>query len=192
MQYNFVVMGPPLCGKGTQSKNIAKRFGNCIVSPGDIFRKEVKKNSELGKKVKNIVHAGKLVPDLIVIEAIKPRLNSSECKNKGFILDGFPRTFEQLKFLENFCLKTDRKITHVILLQIDENEMIERSHGRKRIDDQSIAILKTRNRLYKNETIPIIQYYSNNDMLIEIDGMGSIGEVWIRLYEEIIKKVHMK
>jgi len=183
----FTFLGPPLCGKGTQANLLAEKLGFFVISPGDIFREAIDQNSDLGKKVRAMVLSGKLVPDKIVIDAITPLLEKPSC-NKGFILDGFPRTMGQLKFMEGFGATKNRAITMVILLEIDWEEMVKRSKGRKRMDDRSIEILEARLNAYKTQTLPVISYYRKKSLLLEIDGVGPIPEVWQRLYLRIGKK----
>lgn len=181
---NFVVLGPPLCGKGTQSGLLAEKLQLCVISPGEIFREAISSDTELGRQVRDIVHSGRLVHNNIVIDAVMPFLTGSRC-NGGFVLDGFPRTAGQLEFLDDFSATKNRKISGVILIEIDKEEMVKRSCGRDRVDDRSIDVLETRLRAYRNQTLPVISEYHKRELLIETDGMGTIEEVWERLWTKV-------
>jgi len=185
--FDLAILGPPLCGKGNHANLIVKELGLCVISTGQIFRDAMNRNSKLGREVRNIVHAGKLVPDDIVIRAVKPRFDSWRCR-RGFVLDGFPRTMGQLNFLEKLLSQKRTELKMVVLLQITKEEMFKRSTRRKRIDDRSPKVLETRWKVYQNETVPVISWYRHNGCLLEINGISPIPKVWARIRTQIQKK----
>lgn len=185
----FIFLGPPLCGKGTQGKNLAKKYDYCIVSPGDIFRQEIKDNTELGLKVKNYVITGKLVPNKIVNDVIKKYLDMPSCMS-GFVLDGFPRTMEQLEYLNT--LKISSADLSAIILLIDKEEsfkrVVKRKQIEKRVDDELSKVLEIRWKEYYDKTVPVIEFYKSRGKAIMIDGIGSVKEIEKRISESLIKK----
>jgi adenylate kinase len=187
----FIFLGPPLCGKGTQGKNLAKKYDYCIVSPGDIFRQEIKNSTELGLKVKNYVNAGKLVPNNIVNDVIKKYLDMPNCKS-GFVLDGFPRTMEQLEYLNT--MKISSADLSAIILLIDKEEsfkrVVKRKQIEKRVDDELSKVLEIRWKEYYEKTVPVIEFYKSRGNAIMIDGIGSIKEIEKRITESLIQKTN--
>ena len=127
---DLIFLGPPGAGKGTQAKMLVERYGIPQVSTGDILRAAVAEGTDLGKKAKEYMEAGKLVPDEVVIGIIEERLKQSDCE-KGFILDGFPRTVPQAEALDKVLEKMGRKIDHVLTLDVPEEELIRRLTGRR-------------------------------------------------------------
>ncbi|MFC1566192.1 adenylate kinase family protein, partial [Candidatus Neomarinimicrobiota bacterium] len=121
----IILMGPPGVGKGTQATNIVEKFGILHLSTGDILRAEVGSNTELGKKAQEFMDVGKLVPDELLLNMMENRLQQSDC-NKGYLLDGFPRTIPQAEGLESILNKINHKIDYVISLTANENELVNR------------------------------------------------------------------
>jgi len=207
----IVLIGPPGAGKGTYARYFSKKYCIPHISTGDIFRAEVAKGTELGKKIKEILDRGELVPDEIVIEVVKRRLSEPDTV-KGFILDGFPRTINQAKALEKIT-----KIDAVIHIYITEDEAVRRLSNRyicpkcgrvynllfnppkedlkcdddgtpltRRSDDEP-EVIRRRYRIYYETFQPIIDYYKEKKLLIEIDNtMGS--DKGIPLLENILKE----
>jgi adenylate kinase len=126
---NLMLLGPPGAGKGTQAKRLEEKYGLVQLSTGDMCRAAARSPSELGRKVKTIMEAGHLVPDDIIIEMIGQRIDEPEARN-GFILDGFPRTVRQAEALDAMLALRGKKIDHVILMEVDEPELVERIAGR--------------------------------------------------------------
>ena len=178
---NFILFGPPGAGKGTQAKMLIDKFNIVQISTGDMLRDEVKSQSELGKSAKAIMDRGDLVSDNIIIAMIKKRIQMSDCNN-GFILDGFPRTLNQAIELEGLLEDLKIKIDNVIQFEVDENLLLERINKRalenesSRNDDNS-SILKNRIKVYKKDTMPVIDHYKNLKKLNIINGMQSIEKV---------------
>jgi adenylate kinase len=208
----FIILGPQGSGKGTHGTFIAELFGIPLISTGEIFRQEVRKESELGKKIKEYVEQGKLVPDDIVIEVLKERLSQEDCKN-GFILDGFPRTLAQAEALDKITT-----IDLVIYLDVTKETIIERLSGRRTCkncgaiyhikfippkqegicdkcggelyqrDDDKPEIIEERLKNFELMTKPLLDYYESKGILRKIDGNGERDEVDDRIKELLEKE----
>lgn len=178
-----IFIGPPGAGKGTQAKKIVEKYHIPQISTGDILREEVKKGSSLGKKVQEYIDKGELVPDDIIIAIIKERIQKEDAKG-GFLLDGFPRTIEQAKALEKMLEEMGKKLDGVLFLDVSEEELIKRLLKRAEIEgrsDDNLETIKERLRVYKEKTVPILDFYREKNLLQEIPGEGSIEEVWERV-----------
>ena len=157
----IILMGPPGVGKGTQAKNIVEKFGILHLSTGDILRAEVGGNTDLGKKAKVFMDAGKLVPDELLLNMMENRLQQEDCKN-GYLLDGFPRTIPQAEGLESILNKINHKIDYVISLTADEIELVKRlvlrgkESGRS---DDTEEVIKERQQVYWKLTAPLLDFY---------------------------------
>ena len=185
---NIILIGPPGAGKGTQAAFLENNFSLKQLSTGDMCRATMKENTDLGNKVRVIVEAGDLVPDDIMVQMISERIVAPDCAN-GFILDGFPRTIEQAKGLDLILKKIDHKIECVISLSADEDELVSRllkrglTSGRS---DESIEIIRHRQQIYWNQTSPLLNYYEDIDLLMNVNGVGEINDI----NNEIIKIVN--
>ena len=179
---NLILFGPPGAGKGTQAKLLIDKFNIVQISTGDMLRNEVKSESELGKSAKSIMDRGDLVSDNIIMAMIEKRIQMSDCNN-GFILDGFPRTLKQAVELDQLLDNSKINIKNVIEIVVDEKLLLERINKRStenkntRNDDNSVT-LKNRIKVYKKDTMPVIEYYRNLNKLNTIDGMQSIEKVF--------------
>jgi adenylate kinase len=174
-------MGPPGAGKGTQAKLLEETRGLKQLSTGDMLRAEITAQSPLGLKVKEIMDAGSLVSDEIVIEMISNRIEQPDCA-KGFILDGFPRTVAQAEALDKMLHEKGKDLNAVIQLSVDEDALLARiekraaENGGARADDNA-ETLKKRLDAYRAQTAPILPYYEGKGMLQTVDGMADIGIV---------------
>lgn len=188
---NIVIFGPPGAGKGTQSGILIKNHQLVHCSTGDMLRAAMASGSELGKQVKDIIAAGKLVSDEIVIALIKERIESHP-QAKGFIFDGFPRTVAQAKALDELLQSEGTSISCMLSLVVPEQELInrllERGKESGRSDDNEKTI-KARITEYKNKTLPVADFYKAQDKLVEIKGTGSIEEIAERISGVVTKYV---
>lgn len=177
----LIIFGPPGAGKGTQADLIKKEFNIPHLSTGDIFREAIDNQTDLGKKVKSILDSGQLVPDELVNALVEEELSKREY-NDGYILDGFPRTLEQAKAYDRFLDENDHRLDACLLLKVPEQELIDRilSRGEGRSDDTEEKV-KTRLQVYREETEPVLEHYEKQDVLKEINGVGTVEEVFERI-----------
>ncbi len=182
---NIILFGPPGAGKGTQAEKLIHHFQFPHLSTGNIFRENIKNETPLGKKVTSILDAGKLVPDETVVELVVDELQKN-IYNKGVILDGFPRTVAQAEALDSFFKESGKKVDAFITLTVPEEELINRilSRGEGRSDDTPEKI-KTRLKVYHNETAPVLNHYQKQGLVNEIDGVGSVDEIFERILESL-------
>lgn len=183
----LILFGPPGAGKGTQAKKISSHYNIPHLSTGNIFRYNIKNQTELGKKVKSILDAGELVPDETVVDLVVDELQNDKYNN-GYILDGFPRTIPQAEALDDFLDSQDDGIDLFLTLSVPQEELINRILSREdgRSDDTPEKI-KTRLEVYFNETEPVLNYYKKQGIVKEINGMGSIDEIFERIKTELDK-----
>ncbi len=178
---NIIIFGPPGAGKGTQAGRIQTKYKIKQLSTGDMLRAEVASESVLGRMLKAAMDAGELVADEVIIELIGNCVSERDCE-RGFILDGFPRTVPQAEALDEMLKHMARKIDHVLLLEVDHKILLDRIRGRSaenrgaRSDDNE-AVLKHRLEVYDAQTAPILPYYEAKKVLRRIDGMQSIDAV---------------
>ncbi|MEQ8624008.1 MAG: adenylate kinase [Vicingaceae bacterium] len=185
---NIVLFGPPGAGKGTQAIKLKDKYELVHLSTGDILRKEIEKNSELGQLAKSYMNKGELVPDEVVINMIENCLNEYSNSN-GFIFDGFPRTTEQAKTLDKLLVKHNREIDTMLSLEVDDEELVDRIIQRGinagREDDKNESVIYNRIITYNKKTAPLKEYYSEQNKYNSIDGVGTVEEVFDRLCEKI-------
>jgi adenylate kinase len=185
---NIVLFGPPGAGKGTQSNFLIERYGLVHLSTGDLLRAEIKAGSELGMQAKELMDAGQLVPDEVVIGMIRNKMEAHH-DARGFIFDGFPRTKAQAEALDTMLADKSEPITVMLALQVPEEELIKRLLGRGatsgRSDDQDEAVIRNRIREYEQKTAPLKDYYTAQGKFKAIDGVGSLEEITGRLVQAI-------
>ncbi len=176
---NIILFGPPGAGKGTQAKYLVKKLNGFQISTGDMLRDEIKKDSEIGKKIINNMNEGKFVNDDIVNELIKNAL-FDPIKNSKLIFDGYPRSLSQAKNLDLLLNNTNQKIDIVLFLNVNKDTVMKRIKKRKtlenRVDDDSNTIIK-RYDTYMHTTRPVLEFYSKNQNFHEIDGSLEIDEI---------------
>ncbi len=197
---NLILLGPPGSGKGTQARKLMEKFGIPQISTGDILRDKKKEKSKLGQEIKDIMESGRLVSDELVIQIVEERLQAADC-GYGYILDGFPRNVAQADALDQLLERIGHKITQVLNLEVNEDELVRRLTGRRvcrqcqqmyhveftppkkagicdkcggelyqRADDTEKTI-RERLRVYRDETAPLINYYSRKKLLKSVDGL---------------------
>ena len=202
-----ILLGPPGAGKGTQAAKIVEKYGVPHISTGDIFRENIKKGTELGKKAQEYMNRGELVPDDLVIEIATTRLLEDDCRN-GFLLDGFPRTVYQAEKLDEFLAARGSKIDKVLDIAVEKEELITRLTGRRvckscgasfhvvnippkqegvcdycggeliqRADD-NLETVTNRIDVYEAQTMPLIDYYEKAGNLVHIDGSTGLESVF--------------
>ncbi|MDK9712001.1 adenylate kinase [Acidaminobacter sp.] len=210
----LILLGPPGAGKGTQAANIIETFSIPHISTGDIFRKNIKEGTELGKKAKEYMDRGELVPDTLVVEIVEDRLKAEDCKS-GFLLDGFPRTVFQAEALDKVLENMGAGLDYVVNVVVDPELLVERAVGRRicrdcgstyhikynppkeesvcdkcsgelyqRSDDNADTVTN-RIRVYMDETSPLIEYYRVKGNLINVDGQQDIDKV----FDDILKAI---
>lgn len=203
---NLVLLGAPGAGKGTQAKMLAGKYGILHISTGDILRENVSNNTELGKKAKEYMDKGELVPDTVLIDIIKDRLSKPDTDN-GFLLDGYPRTIPQAVALDYIFGQLGKKLDVVIDIKVQDEELVARLAGRRMCkcgasyhvkfnppkrdgicdvcsgelyqrDDDTESSVKTRLVAYYNQTHPLIDYYTDKGLLHTVSGTGDIGDIF--------------
>ena len=203
----IIMLGAPGAGKGTQAKMLSDRYGIPHISTGDIFRANIKNNTELGQKAKGYMDAGQLVPDELVVDLVVDRIKNADCM-KGFILDGFPRTIPQAEALDYALNNQNEKIDYAINVDVPDENIIERMGGRRACvgcgatyhvvynptkkegvcdkcgqglilrDDDKPETVKKRLQVYHEQTQPLIDHYSKLGVLLTIDGTQDINVVF--------------
>ncbi|MDR1338643.1 MAG: adenylate kinase [Prevotellaceae bacterium] len=188
--FNIVLFGPPGAGKGTQALKLVEKYNLLHLSTGDILRAEMKKNSPLGQKVKSLIEKGELVPDETVIELIREKLNSNK-DAAGFIFDGFPRTVEQAKSLDEMLSRESLDIALMLTLEVEEEELISRillrGQNSGRADDSNPDIIKNRIKVYNEQTSPVAEYYKKQGKHASVDNMGTIENTFAQLEAHVEK-----
>jgi adenylate kinase len=179
----FLLIGPPGAGKGTQAALLANAYSIPAISTGDIFRANVKAETELGLKVKSIMDRGEYVPDSLTNELIRDRLSQADAE-AGFLLDGYPRTNDQVNELDDILSAQHKILDAVVLLVADPDELVrrllKRSQEQNRTDDTE-ELIRHRQNVYLEQTQPLIEIYSSRNLVLEINGLGQVGEVTERI-----------
>jgi adenylate kinase len=175
----LLIVGPPGAGKGTQSVRLTTSFGIPAIATGDIFRANIKNQTDLGKQVSAIINAGEYVPDSLTNDLVASRIKEDDCTG-GFLLDGYPRTVDQLRFLDDLLTSDGTALDAVIQLVADQDEIVsrllKRAHEEGRSDDTPDTI-RHRQELYQRETAPLIAVYKERGLVVEVDALGDVEEV---------------
>jgi adenylate kinase len=204
---NIILLGPPGAGKGTQAKRMIERYGIPQISTGDMLRAALKEGTPLGLEAKKYMDKGELVPDEVVVGLVKERIQQDDCV-KGFMLDGFPRNVPQAETLDKMLGDLGKKIDHVACIEVPNDELVARLTGRRTCrncgagfhvmfdppkkegvcdkcegelyqrDDDNEATVKSRLKVYEDQTAPLIDYYDKQGRLRSIDGVGNIDEIF--------------
>src|SRR5690606_7486735 len=185
---NLILFGPPGSGKGTQAAKLIETYNLLHISTGDLFRYEMGNNTPLGQKAKSYMEKGELVPDEVTIGMLKNKVDANPDVN-GYIFDGFPRTVNQAKALDDLLEEKGTEVTGLVSLEVDDEEIVKRIMLRGvtsgRPDDNDESIVRTRIDVYKNETSPVFDFYARKGKAVKVPGMGTIEEIFDRLCSEI-------
>jgi len=181
----LLLIGPPGAGKGTQAALLATRYGIPAISTGDIFRENVAGKTELGVEAKGYMDRGEYVPDALTNALVRDRLSKPDCKS-GFLLDGYPRTIDQVNELDDILQENGTKLDIVVQLTADTEELVSRLANRAleqgRADDTPDVIRK-RQAVYEEQTAPLIDVYASRSLVAMVDGLGEVETVTARITE---------
>jgi adenylate kinase len=179
----LIIVGPPGAGKGTQAARIAASFGIPAISTGDIFRANIKNETELGLKVKDILASGGYVTDEITNAIVRDRLREADTQ-PGFLLDGYPRTLAQVAALDAMLAEDGHALDAVLELTVDEDAVVQRLLKRAELEgrsDDTEEVIRERQAIYRKETAPLAELYAQRGLLVQVDGMGEVDEVADRI-----------
>lgn len=177
----LLIIGPPGAGKGTQASRIAERYSVPAISTGDIFRANIKGGTQLGKQVQTVIERGELVPDSLTNEIVADRLTQADAAS-GFLLDGYPRTVEQVDALDGML--EGNSLDAVVLLEADTDEVVARLLKRAELEgraDDTEDVIRHRQAVYAQQTEPLVEVFSARGILVTVNGMGGVDEVAERI-----------
>ena len=181
----ILLIGPPGAGKGTQAALLAKHFGIPAISTGDIFRENVRNETPLGLEAKAFMDRGEYVPDSLTNALVRDRLNQPDAVD-GFLLDGYPRTIDQVEELDEILDESDKKLDVVLQLTADSDELLRRLSGRAEEQgrsDDTPEVIKRRLSVYEEQTAPLIDVYAARSLVAKVNGLGDIADVTTRIIE---------
>lgn len=185
---NIVLFGPPGSGKGTQAAKLVSKYHLVHLSTGDIFRANIKGETDLGKLAKSYMDKGQLVPDQVTIDMLRSEADKYQNVN-GFIFDGFPRTTFQAEELDNYLTGRNTSITLMLALDVNEDELkkrlLERGKESGRPDDQNPEVIQKRIDVYNRETAPAKEFYTNQNKYRAVNGVGAIDDIFNLLSNEV-------
>ncbi len=179
----LIILGPPGAGKGTQASRIADHYGIPAISTGDIFRANIKNETDLGKQVKEILASGGYVSDEITNAIVEDRLQQDDC-SPGFLLDGYPRTLAQVDALDGMLAAHGGSLDRVLELVVDDDVVVARLLKRAEVEgreDDTEEVIRERMAIYHRETRPLSDTYREHGLLVEVDGEGEVDEVTERV-----------
>ena len=177
-----VLLGPPGAGKGTQAQKLSEKLGIPQISTGDLFRKNISEGTPLGIDAKRYLDAGDLVPSELTNKLVEDRIQDEDAA-AGFILDGYPRSVEQAKALDEMLKNHNTKLDAVLEFAVSEEQLLERLKARGRADDTE-EVIHNRMQVYRDETEPLLEYYSHNN-LQSVDAVGGLDEVFARALQAL-------
>jgi adenylate kinase len=183
----LILMGPPGAGKGTQAKVVADHFGIPAISTGDIFRANVSRGTPLGKKAEEYMDAGEYVPDEVTNLMVRARIDEPDAV-RGFLLDGYPRTLDQVEELDGMIAFTGHRLDAVVVLTVDADEIVARLLQRAEVEgraDDTEEVVRRRQEVYGEQTEPLIEVYRTRGIVHEIDGMGVVEDVTKRIFDAL-------
>ncbi len=185
--YNLVIFGPPGAGKGTQSEKIIEKYKLAHISTGDMFRAHIQNNTDLGKRVKQILADGLLVPDSVTIDMLEEEVTRNK-EAKGFIFDGFPRTVPQAEALDEFLRNKGFQVDLVLQMDVNQETIKQRIADRQKIsgraDDDALKLVKRIDE-YFDKTIHVLPYYEKQKKTVAINGIGAIDAIFENISEAI-------
>jgi adenylate kinase len=188
--FNLILFGPPGSGKGTQSVRIAEKYNLVHISTGDIFRREIKNHTALGMKVQSIIEKGELVPDDLLVDILRSALQQAG-NPAGFCFDGFPRTLRQAADLDKLLAETGEKVSLVLALEVDEEEVVKRLLKRAQLEgrkDDTEEVIRNRMKVYHSQTHPLMEYYEKQGKFVSLLGVGSIDDIFASICKVIDDK----
>jgi len=192
--FNLILFGPPGSGKGTQSEKLIEKYKFKHLSTGDLLRSEIAHQTPLGMEAKSLMDKGQLVPDEVVIGMISTALDANRNVN-GFLFDGFPRTTAQAEALDKLLEFNKTNIGAVLFLQVPEEELISRMVNRAktsgRSDDADENVQRKRLEVYSRDTLPVANHYRKSDKVVEIEGVGSVDDIFQSLCKVIDNKMSL-
>lgn len=182
-QTRLLIIGPPGAGKGTQAARIVERYGVPWISTGDIFRANITAGTPLGQRVSALIETGKLVPDDLTNEIVADRLRRDDVAG-GFLLDGYPRTVDQVHALDRVLEADARTLDAVVLLEVDTDVVVQRLLKRAEVEgrvDDTEDVIRHRQEVYAAQTAPLIDLFEARGILVTVDGLGSVDDVSERI-----------
>lgn len=184
-----ILMGPPGAGKGTQAKVIAQRLAIPAISTGDIFRANVSAGTPLGQQAKQYMDAGDYVPDAITNDMVRDRIAEDDARS-GFLLDGYPRTVDQVEELDKVLAEAGESVDAAVQLTVNDEELVQRLLNRAHVEgraDDTEEVIRRRQQVYNDQTAPLLSVYADRGLLIKVDGMGKVDDVTSRVLAELDK-----
>ena len=185
---NIVLFGAPGCGKGTQAAKLKEHYGIDHVSTGEVIRSEIRRETELGKSMKECIAQGCLVPDQLVIDIVKGYV-SEHCRDNGNIFDGFPRTIPQAEAFDQMLDEVGLKVDLMVYMDVPEEELVKRimlrGQASGRADDASEEVIRHRFDTYRKQTAVVADYYAKQGKYVAVDGLGQVDEIFERIVKAI-------